>query len=196
MHKTRHRWSRTLAVILLAPGLLGTTYKWVDAQGQVHFTDSPPPAGTHYEVIETTVRHPADPSRTAGNCAVSPPQPVAEITGASRDDARCVDALYQMRVLGGDWRVYMPGPGNDRTYLHDRDRPAEIERLTGERDANCSEEPDVLVSQKLRANELFQALSAAGRGARNLRICRGPRLTVPRRTSRSSWPGSLHVARM
>ena len=85
---------------------------------------------------------------------------------ASADDARCVDALFQLEVLAGDWKVYKPGPGNDRTYLDDRDRPAEVSRLSGERDANCSDEPGVLASQKRRASELFEALSPGCREAR------------------------------
>jgi hypothetical protein len=161
-----------LAVVLLAPWLLGTTYKWVDEQGQVHFTDSPPPAGTQYEIIETTRSPsvsppvPAVPTPAPAPVAESPPLPVADTAGVSRDDARCVDALYQLEVLAGDWRVYKPGPGNDRTYINDRDRPAEIERLSSERDMNCSDEPDVLGSQKRRANDLFQALSPGCREAR------------------------------
>ena len=51
MCKARDRWALKFAAILLVPLLLGTTYKWVDPQGQVHFTDSPPPAGTAYEVV-------------------------------------------------------------------------------------------------------------------------------------------------
>jgi hypothetical protein len=79
---------------------------------------------------------------------------------------RCVDALFQLEVLAGDWKVYKPGPGNDRTYLSDRERPAEVRRLSAERDANCSDEPGVLASQRRRASELFQALSPDCREAR------------------------------
>ena len=170
MHKTRHRWLWTVAAVLLAPWLLGATYKWVDKQGQVHFTDSPPPAGTQYEIIETarspSVSPPVPAVPAPAPAAESPPPTIPDNEIASRDDDRCVDALYQLQVLGGDWRVYRPGPDNDRTYLHDRDRPAEIERLAGERDASCSDEPDVLTSQRRRANQLFQALSPGCREAR------------------------------
>jgi hypothetical protein len=69
-------------------------------------------------------------------------------------------------TMAGDWKVYKPGPGNDRTYLNDRDRPTEVARLTGERDANCSDEPDALASQQRRASELFEALSPGCREAR------------------------------
>ncbi len=173
MCKSRRPWAWTLAVILLAPWLLGTTYKWVDPQGQVHFTDTPPPAGTAYEVIAAphlppapAAPAPAASQPVAATAAESPPPTIADTAAASRDDARCVDALFQLQVLAGDWKVYKPGPADDRIYLHDRDRPSEIDRLTRERDANCSDEPDQLTSQQRRARELFQSLSPDCREAR------------------------------
>jgi hypothetical protein len=81
-------------------------------------------------------------------------------------DVKCVDSLYQLQVLQGDWKVYKAGPGDDRHYLDDRDRPAEIERLARERDAHCSDDPEVLASQKRRASELFQSMSPDCREAR------------------------------
>jgi hypothetical protein len=109
---------------------------------------------------------PAAPEAVLAAAPVSSPVDVADTAGASPDDTRCVDALFQLQVLAGDWKVYKPGPGNDRTYLNDRDRPAEIARLSAERDANCSDEPSVLASQQRRASELFQALSPDCREAR------------------------------
>lgn len=172
MRKSRHAGSITLALILLVPLLLGTTFKWVDERGQVHYTDTPPPAGTAYEVVAAPHSPPpveqAPPAVTAEAMpVVPPPSPaVPEVAAAARDEGRCVDALYQLQVLAGDWRVYKPGPGDDRSYLHDRDRPAEIERLARERDDNCSEAPAVLGAQRRRADELFQALGPECREAR------------------------------
>lgn len=87
------------------------------------------------------------------------PQTVPDAANETRDDGRCVDALFQLQVLQGDWKVYRAGPGDERHYLDDRDRPAEIERLTLERDASCSDDPDTLASQRGRAADLFQAMS-------------------------------------
>jgi len=92
------------------------------------------------------------------------PAQAAELDADS--DARCVDALYELQVLQGDWKVYKAGPGDERLYLSDRDRPAEIERLARERDDHCSDDPGVLASQERRANELFQAMSPDCREAR------------------------------
>ena len=179
MRNARDRWALKFAAILLAPLLLGATYRWVDPQGQVHFTDTPPPAGVAYEVVATS-RAPSvsssapfatQPARAAPEAvpaaaAESPPREDADTAGAYQDATRCVDALFQLQVLAGDWKVYQPGPGNDRTYLNDRDRPAEIARLSSERDVSCSDEPEVLASQKRRASELFEALSPDCREAR------------------------------
>jgi len=82
------------------------------------------------------------------------------------DDLRCVDALYQLQVLAGDWKVYKPGPGDERTYLADRERPAEIERLTRERDASCSSDQARRMAQQRQAGDLFQSLSPDCREAR------------------------------
>ena len=79
--------------------------------------------------------------------------------GDAGGDTRCVDALFQLEVLAGDWKVYKAGAGGQRVYLDDRDRPAEVERLTRERDDTCSSDPEALASQQRRAHDLFQAMS-------------------------------------
>lgn len=178
MRMTRDQWFSTLTMILMAPMLLGTTYKWVDPQGQVHLTDTPPPAGTAYEIIAAPHSPPAPPPAVRPTTPAAPPsvpasaaeplrpQTVPDPASKARDDVRCVDALYQLQVLAGDWKVYKAGPGDERTYLHDRERPAEVGRLTQERESFCSTEQAVLTEQHRRANELFQALSPDCREAR------------------------------
>ena len=172
MKGLRHHWRLAFALASIAPALMGTTYKWVDARGQVHFTDTPPPAGAAYEVIAGPHSPPAPPPAPAAvrsvpaAAAEAPPQIVPDVAAGARDDGRCVDALFQLQVLHGDWKVYKAGPGDERDYLDDRDRPAEIERLARERDAACSDDPDTLASQWTRASDLFQAMSPDCREAR------------------------------
>jgi hypothetical protein len=163
-----------LALAFLVPLLMGTTYKWVDARGQVHFTDTPPPAGTAYEVMTAPHAPPAPPLAQPAPAAVqsvpaaaeAPPRTAADVAAGAHADARCVDALFQLQVLQGDWKVYKAGPGDERQYLADRDRPTEIERLTEERDAACSEDPATRASQRARAGDLFQSMSPDCREAR------------------------------
>lgn len=63
--------SLMLSLVPSAPGLAGTTYKWVDERGHVHFSDTPP-AKTPYETVETA---PAQ--------SMSPPTPVAPLAPLS-----------------------------------------------------------------------------------------------------------------
>jgi hypothetical protein len=95
-------------------------------------------------------------------------------------DEACVDALYQLEVLRLGTRVFKPGPGDERVYLHDRDRPAEVEQLTQLAERNCSADPTQRQAQAERASELVVALSPDCAAARE-RLA-----TLERPDSRSS----------
>jgi len=186
-----------LGIALLLPCLLGTTYKWTDSQGQVHFTDTPPPAGVQYETIAAPhgpAAAPAVPQPAAAPAVATPAAPdaapppeqdqrAAAVTAAVRDDERCVEALFQLQLLVGKYKVYK-GPDDARRYLDDPDRPAEIERLTRERDASCSKDPQLQGSQKRRAAQLFQTLHPDCREARE-------KLVNMQRPSARSSPGDI-----
>jgi hypothetical protein len=51
-----HRWLRTatllLATLLLQSPVFGAIYKWTDASGEVHYTQTPPPDGMATQKIE------------------------------------------------------------------------------------------------------------------------------------------------
>lgn len=74
-------------------------------------------------------------------------------------DEACVDALYQLEVLRLGTRVFKPGPGDERTFLHDRDRPAEVERLERLAEQDCSTDPAQRQAQAANASKLVVALS-------------------------------------
>jgi hypothetical protein len=136
-------------LLLLLPLLLGTRAQPV--------ADSAAP-------VPSTPAAPAEPSVPLIK-DVAPSGPAAVRTAAG-DDQRCVEALYQLELLVGKYKVFKPGPGDSRTYLDDRDRPAEIDRLGRVRDETCSDAQPAQGSQKRRAAELFHALSAGCREAR------------------------------
>lgn len=165
---------RRALVLLALPLLLATTYRWRDSEGQLHLTDAPPPPGVAYEVLAT----PHDPPRAAAPTtpaqeprpiASAPPErvPVVDEAGqAARSaelDRRCVEALYQLELLGIKQRVFRPGPGATRTYLDDRDRPSEIERLARARDETCVGDEARRVELERQADVLLQSLSPACR---------------------------------
>ena len=151
---------------LVPPGTEADTYKWVDRQGQVHYSDTPP-VDVPYEIIGTPGR-PASLPPTPGPTGAAPPRPATEppkaapaespADAAARDRA-CVDALYQVALLNQQRPVFRQAPDGSRRYLEDAARPAELERLLGVRDANCSDDPGTRRSQEQRAEELMMALS-------------------------------------
>jgi hypothetical protein len=161
-----------LLALALAPCALATTYKWVDEHGQVHYGDTPP-AGIVYEIVAPPHQPPAPPPPVAMPATVIPeaavPQqvPAAEsVATPGPDDGKCVDALYQIALLGEKRRIFKLGPNDTRIYIEDRDRPAEIERLARQRDENCSDDQATRMSQQARAAQLMQTLSPDCQSAR------------------------------
>lgn len=119
-----------------------------------------------------------------------PPQQdarAAAVTATARDDERCVEALFQLQLLVGKYKVYK-GPDDARRYLDDPDRPAEIERLARERDESCSHDQPLQGSQQRRAAQLFQALHPDCREARE-------KLVNMQRPSARSSPGDVEKQR-
>jgi hypothetical protein len=169
----RHCGLSFLAVLAIAPCAIATTYKWMDERGQVHYSDTPP-SGVTYEIVPAPHHVAAPPPPEATQPATvpdstAPAQPVATAepaVTAAPDDGKCVDALYQIALLGEKRRAFKPGPNDTRISIEDRDRPAEIERLSRQRDENCSDEQATRMSQQQRAAELMQTLSPDCQSAR------------------------------
>lgn len=185
--------ARVLALLVLAglaPVATAETYKWVDANGQVHYSDTPP-VGIRYEVIRTPTQAPAPPPEpsdapapsAAPSARESPARPARDGTTAASpaDEQACVDALYQIELLSLKRRAFRPGPGGTRTYIEDAARPAELERLRRQRDANCSEDVETRKSQEQRAAELAVTLSPDCQSARDkLELLLGPDTRTPK----------------
>jgi hypothetical protein len=164
--------SLLFVALLVAPCAHAEIYKWVDERGQVHYSDTPP-AGVAYEIVAPPHDPPPPPPQVAPPAAAAPqpaeppkaPAPTSPARPAA-DDGKCVDALYQIALLSEKRRAFKPRPDGQRTYIEDRDRPAEIERLSRQRDENCSEDQATRMSQQARAGELMQSLSPDCQSAR------------------------------
>jgi hypothetical protein len=100
------------------------------------------------------------------------------VTADADADRRCVEALYELALLEGKYKVYKPAAGDARTYLDDADRPAEIARLQAVRDASCS--ASRIPSHAPRATSTSATSSRCAAGARTC--------PMPTRTSTCGWP--------
>ena len=71
----------------------------------------------------------------------------------------CVRALAELKILEQKAPVYRQGPGDSRTYLADKDRPAEIARLRELAATSCDTSGDSREQQEADARRLVVALS-------------------------------------
>jgi len=155
-----------LLVGLAIPVADADTYKWVDKQGQVHYTDTPP-AGVPYEVIAapsapaTPLPARAPSTATPPPIAAAPakPAPTAPVLDAAAQDRACVDALFQITLLNQRQPVFKQAADGSRRYIEDSERPAELARLQRVRDQTCSDDPTTRRSQEQRADQLMIAMS-------------------------------------
>lgn len=129
------------AGLLLAAGTAGAqAYKWVDAQGKVHFSDTPPP-DRPAAAIRIKPQMPEDPaavarqrdwrtqleeSRTRNHAE----EKQARSAESSRKTAelRCRAARRELDTLQRCRRIYRTGDDGQREYLADNDRPALLQR--------------------------------------------------------------------
>jgi cytoskeletal protein RodZ len=64
------RLTIAVALLLLAPVALAQVYKWTDAHGTVHYSETPPAQSVHYTRITTT----GSSSATAPQTPANPPE--------------------------------------------------------------------------------------------------------------------------
>ncbi|CAG1004309.1 hypothetical protein RHDC4_03461 [Rhodocyclaceae bacterium] len=138
-----------LCLLTLAAGASAQAYKWTDAQGKVHFSDTPPP------------------DRKADKMTIKPAQPEnPEAVARSRDwktqleesrvrqhqeqkreaaqqsqrqaaESRCQSARRSLDSLKRERPVYRFNKEGQKEYLEDKDRATEVQRAQDRVDANC-----------------------------------------------------------
>ena len=130
------------------------TYKWVDAEGKIHYTDQPPPANAK-ELGTLNSRKPPAPATSASppasdkGTAAKPKTHVEQeaefrkrqVEAAEREAAdkkkaaeeaekkkNCDQAQAQLKMLQAGGRLTRAGPQGERDYMSDAEIAQEIER--------------------------------------------------------------------
>jgi hypothetical protein len=101
-----------LALLLLAPLVYAQAYKWTDANGTVHYSQTPPPAGTKYSQITLSgsAQAPAPPANTEPAAASTAPaaNPSAPVADTPENRARlCSQLKTNLDTLHGGGPVVM-----------------------------------------------------------------------------------------
>lgn len=178
---TRSYWLKrlclliTLGCLVPAPSALAKIYKWVDAAGNVHYTDEEPPdSAARSEQITIAVEEPpATPDegevrrreylKSAAELPDRRAEAAAQVQQQNTASAAqlCQQARVHGEVLKLGMRVYRSDRGElrphwfpdsyqgERTYIGDTERPAVIDRNEAQLRANCSDPNDV--GARLRA---------------------------------------------
>lgn len=143
-----------LLLLCYADGSGAQIYKWVDANGTAHFSDSPPPGDSAEEVeldgqpSEQAVQEAQEAQarrlqyqRADSEARHEEEARRQEIQDLERQEAElqseCANARQQLAVLEMQLPVYRENDAGERVYLEDDDRASEQAQLTGQIAQHC-----------------------------------------------------------
>jgi hypothetical protein len=103
-------------------------YRWVDAEGNVQYTQTPPPAGVNVDTIKTPTlsAEPAPVKKPSESGAKNPEKPAADKSDKNREideknavirKANCAKAQEHMRALGTGAPMLMADPQNPEKFV-------------------------------------------------------------------------------
>jgi uncharacterized protein (DUF2126 family) len=75
-----------LVLLLVAPLVSAQVYKWVDAKGTTHFSETPPPAGTKYSQVNVA----ASDGDAASSSSASAPAAVPNTSSDNSDQSQTI----------------------------------------------------------------------------------------------------------
>jgi len=127
MESTMHRSLIAVTLLLLAPLANAQVYKWTDAGGTVHYSETPPVEGTKFNKVKTngSVEPLAAPAPAANVASTAPAAPVAPASPiADTPENRhtlCESLKSNIAALQGSGPVVMQQDGKP-TALDDSQR--------------------------------------------------------------------------
>ncbi|MDK9723890.1 MAG: DUF4124 domain-containing protein [Sterolibacteriaceae bacterium MAG5] len=138
-----------LCLMFLAAGAAAQAYKWTDAQGKVHFSDSPPPdrKADKLSIKPAVPENPEAVARSRDWKSQLEESRVRQHQEQKREAAeqnkrqaaenRCQSARRSLDTLKRERPVYRFNKDGQKEYLEDKDRAAEVQRAQDRVDANC-----------------------------------------------------------
>ena len=115
-----------LALLLLVPALAGAqAYRWVDEQGKVHYTQTPPPKGDYGEVAppppspgaSETLDALSNRAREGGEAQGQAQDQKKAAAAEQQREQRCTQAKRQNARFQVTGRYYSAGPDGQREYM-------------------------------------------------------------------------------
>ncbi|HEX7112829.1 MAG TPA: DUF4124 domain-containing protein [Mizugakiibacter sp.] len=129
-----------IVLMLALPAFAGQVYKWTDAKGTVHYSDSPPPQGARYSRVRVagaaaqTPEQPAPGQTPPGGAPGAAPAAASSTRVADTAVNRaklCADLRKNIALLEGDQPLAVDADGNKQQNL---DAARRSQELATERD--------------------------------------------------------------
>ena len=142
------RLSIALALLLVAPLACAQVYKWTDAHGTVHYSESPPPTGTKYSQVSVNTGSSAPaadntpPPATNSNSSSSqstgsPPQPSTMADTPENRTKLCTSLKANIATLQGSGPVVMTGTGGQQQLLNADQRKQQLDASQSQYNQYC-----------------------------------------------------------
>ena len=119
-----------LALAVVALPASAQMYKWTDASGRIHYSDTPPPEGKAEEIKVAPAAAPApkgqswqDRERESAQRRLAQQQEEAKAPPEPNGAQRCAAARGILSTLDGK-AVFQKDKDGNRVYLEDKDRAA------------------------------------------------------------------------
>ncbi len=133
-----------LALVLLsfAPLLCAQVYKWKDASGTMHYSETPPPTGTKYSRVSMSgLTDPSGPSQAAPAPAATAAQPAQAAANSQADAAStqkaCSDLQHNMSQLQGSGAVSTDDGKGHTTAMSPAQRQQELAKEQSQYQQYC-----------------------------------------------------------
>jgi hypothetical protein len=132
-----------LVLLLLAPAVAAQVYKWTDAHGTVHYSETPPPQGTSFKRITTTGAEQPGPAASAAGAAPAAAAPAATgsatVPNTPENRAKfCSSLKANLALLKGDEGVVLE-QGGQSVPLDDIQRRQQIALAEKQYQQYCSQ---------------------------------------------------------
>jgi hypothetical protein len=136
-----HRSMIALALLLMAPLVSAQVYKWKDASGTVHYSQSPPPGGAaKFKQLKADTSVPPAPAASVAKPAAAATAQPAATTMADTPENRaklCTSLQTNLAALKGSAPVVMQ-QGGKQTALDDNARKQQASAAQAQYQQYCA----------------------------------------------------------
>lgn len=143
------RLSIAVALLLVAPLACAQVYKWTDAHGTIHYSETPPPTGTKYSQVSvntgTSAPEAGSPPATASSSndtaqGSSNPPPQSNMPDTPENRAKlCSSLKANMATLQGSGPVVMTGTGGKQQLLSADQRKQQLDASQSQYNQYCNQ---------------------------------------------------------